>query len=135
VIDTLSYETIIDWVVLNVNLAVHVIQLYSARRVFGITFIRYAQGNLFWIYKTRLTPHIFNKVSEERAVISMYVKGCGCCPCFYDLLLYNLCTHTQNRIHVWLQINTVYACLIVFSIYRTTIKITLFLYFNLFKSR
>ena len=57
----------------------------------GITFIRYAQGNLFWTYKTRLTPHLFIKASEERAVISMCVKDVAHVSmmwCFVDGLVF-----------------------------------------------
>ena len=57
----------------------------------GITFIRYAQGNLFWTYKTRLTPQFAIKVSEERAVISMYVKDVAHVSmiwCFVDGLIF-----------------------------------------------
>jgi hypothetical protein len=34
--DTLSYETTIGWVLSNVNLAVHVIQLYSMARTINL---------------------------------------------------------------------------------------------------
>ena len=59
----------------------------------GIIFIRYAQGSLFWTYKTRLTPHLLIKASEERAVISMCVKGMDVAHvsmiwCFVDGLIF-----------------------------------------------